>query len=308
MKDLNDATIHHLLTSEQLSNQPRRRRWSYSRHAVRDEDMHTRPVNHTMQHYTRQRMIDMYRRKRQQNGNGTSPRKNVSFAVQTNGSTVRLRDEALYDVLDAVPIVERRTGAAADDGIVFSAGPDRTGLPDSDHITETESVLPWLRDDEVLVCQRPLKWHNTSAPAWISNAEYTHYASPPESLTVPDPSGVAAQFELEEPPHLRRSSLTSSLRHGLSSLRSSLRRHLGGGGGGEPTVDDTSAICEEPEPPTAPPDEPVANHADVKPGSLDDPEAAEEGRRNFTAAEEGRRNFTAVSIEQEQEEKERTRL
>lgn len=58
-----------------------------------------------------------------------------------------------------------------------------TGFAAEEHgFTEVESVLPWKRDDEKDVCHRPLKWHNTSAPAWIANDNYSSFVSPPASV------------------------------------------------------------------------------------------------------------------------------
>lgn len=116
----------------------------------------------------------------------------------------------------------------------------------------------------------------------------------PRSVTRGCAVAVTEVNELEGSIRSRRSSLTSSFRAGLSSLRSSLRRHFAGNQ--PPTLDNTGAICEEAETTPAPSDEKSAN--------------SEKTQMEDSHGEEGaRRNFTAVSIEEKNDgEKERTRL
>ena len=152
---------------------------------------------------------------------------------------------------------------------------------------------------------------------------YPQPSAPLPAVVEPEPQRPAAPLQ-EEGLRARRSSLTSSFRAGLRSLRSSLRRQLGGSPpppqppppaqqhepaaipeDGETTVTAEEAVraavaaaleMRAEAAKAAPPGGEAANQA-AKPASLDEP--AEEG---------GRRNFTAVSIDQCEDEKERTRL
>ena len=164
---------------------------------------------------------------------------------------------------------------------------------------------------------------------------------------TPLPTVVEPEPQQEEGLRARRSSLTSSFRAGLRSLRSSLRRQLGGSPPPPPVPQEPAAILEDGEPtvvsvgeavqaaveaaveleaeaaaaaakakaakeaatekgeqtPTAtaataaPPSGETPNHTSNKPASRDE-----------SIEESGRRNFTAVSIDQCEDEKERTRL
>lgn len=248
-RDESEATIQRIL-GDSLPGY-RRRRWSYSRHAVRDEDMHTNlhVYQHQLPLFERQRIIDMYRKQKRHPVNGSRPtmpviKSSPDHVDSCNNSTDFKNVEFVVKSSRESPVMAHPEGFAAEEH----------------GFTEVESVLPWKRDDEKDVCHRPLKWHNTSAPAWIANDNYSSFVSPPASVIVEeDPSKKSTPRNISNGKNTRSQSLMNS----LATLRNSFQRRHRNGTISSSTESDTTKQPHTNH--TATPQQPNNNHATTTP-------------------------------------------